>query len=123
MTFYAAVTYPVTSFCESDLAAADKGGTFSTLTLTGVAALHADFSGVTFTVVIILTIRRLTVYACAVRCGSCNVRIAVCIPFLAFLEAVTACLLRCLRAAASYLYLIQVTQKLFVVHTCLHGTF
>lgn len=85
----------------------------------GAAAFYTDLSGMALALLIVHAVRCLTVDLALRRRLSCY--IAVRISF-AFLETVTAGLLRSLCRVPSYHDPIQVTVEILVVCTCLYGT-
>lgn len=104
---------------SSLLTAALESRTFCLLTVAGIAALYTDLSCMTFTLVIVHTIRSFAVdLAC--RRGLSRY-IAVRIPF-SFLETVTASLLRALCRIAAYHDPVKVTVEILVVGACLYRT-
>ena len=94
--------------------------TFCFITVTCLATLHTDLSCMALAFLIVLALSRLTVdLACRTRLTG---HIAVGTAF-SFFKAVTACLCSFPCRFSSHRNCVQITIKIFVVHTCLYCTF
>lgn len=97
--------------------------TFCTVCCFRASTFHADLACMTFALLIIHAVCRLTVDGRAVRRFIHGIHRIGITSFFSLLKAVAACLLRILCILSAHLDLVKVTEILLIVYACLYCTF
>ena len=105
-------------FCLA-VAAAGEGCALCLAAAAGITSFYADFSCMTFAVIVVRAVCGFAVDRAGWRCFACHVAVGI---TFAFFKAVTAGFFGTFCGISSYNDSIQVTVEILVVCTCLYGT-